>query len=106
VGGPTDRELYTLAPQYQANSTGALNTVTRYGVGFYRVDMPGLTDVGGTVDVTAHGDDSSTCKVLSWGPLGNGQSVNVTCFDASGSPVDTPFTVLYRRAVGNPGPFA
>jgi hypothetical protein len=93
---------YTPSTQYQRNSSGALNTITRSGVGAYTVDFANLgIYYGGTVDVTAYGSGSETCKVLNWGPLLADMNVNVRCFDAAGNPVDAMFTASFTRPVSS-----
>ena len=59
---------YTPNLTYQFNSTGAVNTITRSGVGVYTVHFPGLDGNGGTALVTAYGGGNESCKVASWGP--------------------------------------
>jgi hypothetical protein len=95
---------YVPAGAYQGNSAGAGNSITRAGVGSYTVHFIGLIDFGGTVDLTAYGSNAM-CKVAGWGPLGISQDVRVLCFNASGAPVDTTFTAIYSKPVGNVGTF-
>jgi hypothetical protein len=100
---------YTPALAYQQNSSGATNTMVRTGMGVYQALLPNLAANAGTVHVTAYGSGTQTCKVASWGPnffrhgggwsLTSTQQVNVRCFNASGAPADTRFTLSYA----NPG---
>src|SRR5262245_42166976 len=46
---------YTPSLTYQFNSAGGTNTITRSGVGQYTVHFPGLSTLGGHVQVTAYG---------------------------------------------------
>ncbi|HEY1368425.1 MAG TPA: hypothetical protein VGF23_14985 [Gaiellaceae bacterium] len=93
---------YTPSTTYQRNSTGALNTITRSGVGAYLVKFSNLgIYYGGTVNVTAYGSGSETCKVLSWGPVLADMNVGVRCFDAAGNPVDAMFTASFTRPVSS-----
>src|SRR5262249_8017605 len=93
---------YTPSTSYQRNSTGALNTITRSGVGAYQVTFAGLgIYYGGTVDVTAYGPGSETCKVQNWSPLLADMNVNVRCFDAAGNPVGAMFTASFTRPVSS-----
>lgn len=93
-------EAYTPSTAYQWNSKGLLNTVRRLGVGQYQVTLPGLNVPGGTVLVTAYGSGTERCKVGEWNRLGNDTVVNVYCFDVSGNPVDTTFTLSFMTDVG------
>ena len=91
---------YTPSTTYQANSTGATNTIDHPNTGVYKVKFPNLGAKGGTVDVTAYGGTSDECKVRNWGPQGTTQVVTVVCYDATGAKVDTLFDALYSRVVG------
>lgn len=92
---------YTPSTTYQWNSTGVNNTITRTGVGSYTANMPGMSFVGGTVEVTAYGTGSAHCKVVSWFST----SVNVACFTAAGAPTDSMFTLNYDNKLSpNGGP--
>ena len=82
-------------PVLRYNSTGGTNTTTRIGTGNYNVTMPGQNFTGGTVEVTAVGGAGigiANCKVGSWS-TGSNLSVNVRCFAANGSPVNSQFMV-------------
>lgn len=93
-------ESYTPDEMYQYNSTGALNTVTRTGVGYYAVTLPGMTTDGGHVQVTAtSGSNESApfaighvCEVADEPEGGN---FLVQCVTTGGEPVDTGFSLLY-----------
>lgn len=84
---------------YQWNSKGQTNTVTRTTTGTYQAKLPGWNTVGGTVLVTAYGSGSERCKVVSWGPSGNNTLVNVKCYRGS-TPTNTAFTLSYIKNVG------
>ncbi len=88
---------YQPAANYQANSTGAVNEVTRSDVGSYQVRLPNLGQAGGHVQVTAYGAGSQRCKTTGWGPSGVDQLIGVQCSTAAGSPTDTYFTLSYVR---------
>jgi hypothetical protein len=97
---------YTPPLNYQYNSTGAANTVTKLAgqVGKYMVRMPGLAGATtGNVQVTAYGPGSEWCNVWNWGPNGTAQHVQVNCFDAAGAPAESRFTVSYVRDGNNIG---
>ncbi len=84
----------TAAFNYSASS---LNTVVRHGVGDYTVTLPGLASPEGHVHVTAHGKQADYCGIDSWGPSGGSQLVGVRCFNASGLPVDSQYTMIYSK---------
>lgn len=89
---------YTPSASYQFNSSGAQNSISRTGEGVYAVTLPNQTAASGTVEVTAHGAGSDYCKVASWTQSGAGVIVNVRCFDATGSPSDSRFTLNFASA--------
>jgi hypothetical protein len=99
---------YTPLPDYQFNSRGAINTITRSSTGEYQVRLPHMErdpseiDKGGTVQVTAYGPGSQRCKVHNWYPSGNDILVNVGCLRGA-APADSLFTLSWMR---NPGAFA
>ena len=93
---------YTPSATYQRNSTGALNTITRTGVGSYTVNFENLgIYYGGTVNVTAYGIGSETCKVLYWDPVLADQLAHIRCHTAAGAPVDTQFVASFTRPTGS-----
>ncbi len=85
---------YTANPNYQYNSTGGINTVTRTGTGTYQVLLPGFTKSGGQVLVTTVGT-SGRCSVQSWSASKSGTTANVTCINSSGAAADMEFTLAY-----------
>jgi hypothetical protein len=95
---------YTPHLSYQFNSTGAVNTITRSSVGRYTVRLPGLGSSSGTVHVTAYGASTDQCKVARWGSGGGldyaAQLVEVRCFDRTGAPSDSMYTMSYTNRVG------
>ncbi len=91
---------YTPSLNFQDNSSGGINTITRTGVGLYRVRFPGLaTDSnGGTVNVTTYGTGGGGrryCGVIAWGAAGNDILVDVRCADMSGALVDSRYDATY-----------
>lgn len=82
--------------QYQYNSSGGPSTVARIGLGQYRVLLPGQSQPGGTVSVTAYGSSGEYCSVGGWSKNGNDTTVNVNCFSASGSAQDALFSLRYQ----------
>lgn len=68
--------------------------IERLGTGSYRVEFRNFSTTGttwGHPQVTAYGNDSHRCQVQRW----SGDFVYVDCYDTSGGPVDTQFTVLF-----------
>jgi hypothetical protein len=95
---------YTPNTNYQANSTGALNTITRGGVGQYVVHVPVSARDGafGHAMSTAYGSGAERCSVpqtVGTGPADPEGSllVDVYCFTPAGAPVDTKFTMTFVR---------
>jgi hypothetical protein len=86
---------YTPSTTYQYNSTGAINTITRSGVGAYAVRFPGLKTLGGVAQVTSYGGGNTYCNVGSWFLSGTDTVVNVRCFAPNGTPADSMYTVLF-----------
>jgi hypothetical protein len=91
---------YTPNLNFQDNSSGGINTITRIGVGLYRVRFPGLaTDSnGGTVNVTTYGASGGGrlyCGVIAWGAAGSDILVDVRCADMSGALVDSRYDATY-----------
>jgi hypothetical protein len=90
---------YTPDTNYQFNSTGGTNTITRGGVGAYTVNIPGLDKVGGHVQVSAYGQLAARCKVSEWEQDVDGTHIGVLCFDKTGTPSDQRFTLVYARSM-------
>lgn len=84
-----------LAYQFNRNQSGiaADNTITKLGLGRYRVDFKNFNTLGGTAHVSAYGGNHY-CKVENWTAE---VSVNVACFAANGTPVDGLFTATYYK---------
>ena len=74
------------------NSGGGTNTVAVDSTGVYTVTMPGFTSANSSVHVTATGLNGNRCQVGSWGLT----TVRVRCFDASGAPANTGFSIARR----------
>ena len=92
----------TYAPTGSINSASLPNTVSRSGVGSYRVVFGGLGTTSGIVHVTGRQDSSASCVVSEWFPNMGGMNVDVRCFDAAGTPADARFDVVWTRpAPGN-----
>lgn len=93
-------ESYTPNEMYQYNNTGALNTVTRTGVGTYSVTLPGMATDGGHVQVTATSGSNESAPfafghVCEIADEPSGSTFLVQCVSTGGEPVDTGFSLLY-----------
>jgi subtilisin family serine protease len=87
------------AYQFNRNYSGvpATNSVTRLGVGQYRVDFKNFLVAGGTAHVTAYGGNH-TCKVLAW----SGEvALYVNCFAPNGQPVNGKFSAMFYKDDAN-----
>jgi len=89
---------YTPSAAYSFNSSGGANTITRSSTGDYTVRMAGLASpVGGNVQVSGYGANTTECKVGSWFSSGSDLLVSVRCFTTGGVPADAYYTVTYTR---------
>jgi len=90
---------YTPPLNYQYNSTGATNTITRTAgqAGVYTINAPGLAASGGHVQVTAYGTGGEWCTAWNWGPSGADLHIQIRCYNAAGAPADSRFTMSYAR---------
>jgi hypothetical protein len=89
--------FYTPSTTFQWNSTGSDVTIQRSSPGVYTVFFPGQNFTGGTVEVSAYGDDTNFCKVGAWFQGTSAQNVIVRCFDNSGAPSDSMFSARFTR---------
>lgn len=83
-----------LPGSYSYNSASGGNFFTRSAKGAYEVDFPDFVGVGGNVAVTAIGLSSTYCNVEEWGTT----QVLVLCFDHTGAPANSRFSVRYTTA--------
>lgn len=93
---------YTPNPNFSYNSTGGTNTIKRRGPGSYTVFLPGFTQAGGDVQVTANQNfingPAARCKVVGWNANATvGTAVDVHCFDKAGTPHDAYFSLAYAN---------
>lgn len=92
---------YTPSPSYSWNGNRADPTITRSAVGVYSVLLPGLggsvSGELGHVQVTPYANSLLRAKVSSWGAFGADVLVTVRCFDGSGAPADSRFTLSYNE---------
>jgi len=96
-GDDSTSTSYTPDTTYQGNSSGATNTVTKVGAGYWQVDMPNIGGAGGVVQVSAYGDSPDHCNSGGFTEVGSTEEVEVICFDPSGNFADTQYTVQYER---------
>jgi putative cell wall-binding protein len=100
---------YTPDANFQFNSSSALNTIKRVGVGEYSVVFPGLGGAGANfkdaVMVTSFGAAANRCRMESQSITSASASVGVLCNNKNGQRVDSSFTLIYARG-GGLSPFA
>ncbi len=89
---------YTPNTTYQMNNAGtADNTITRTGVGTYKVTLPGLkASSASNAIVTPYGSTNAYANIVRWvGNSAKGTDVTVKCFAPDGTPIDSQFSLLY-----------
>ncbi|HUE05697.1 MAG TPA: hypothetical protein VMR62_39510 [Bryobacteraceae bacterium] len=86
---------YTPDLDYQYNPGGGTNTIVRTSTGNYTATLPGLTQTGGTVIVTAYGSAPAHCQVTDWASGGSGTNVDVNCTNGTGVATDEEFSLVY-----------
>jgi hypothetical protein len=92
---PTTDRYFASGPRAHNDTAGRIE-IRRGGVGSYIVHFDRfehLSPGGGHVQVTAVGSVARDCKVTGW----VGVDVGVRCFDASGAPADSVFSLLHLR---------
>lgn len=80
------------------NSSGAANSVSKAGVGVWKVWLPNLGQAtpAGNLQVTAVDTAvGAHCKVTNWSPAATGQNLVVSCYKVGNSPYDTRWTLSY-----------
>ncbi|SNS62935.1 hypothetical protein [Actinoplanes regularis] len=101
------------AANYSFNSFNAPNSVERRGRGVYEAYLQGVqrsaeSRMPGVVKVTPVGDAVQVCNPAVWYPYHqettgvDSMFVKVECFDASGAPVDSGFTLTYSVDLAAP----
>jgi hypothetical protein len=87
---------YTPDPGYSYNSTGGIIHVVPLGTGAYRVDIANIYHgQPDDVQVSAYGGNTY-CSTYGWSFAATTIRANVRCFDASGAPANSLFTLLYQ----------
>jgi hypothetical protein len=95
TASPTLNTPANLTNGYVFNSSGGTVSLTRTATGSYYVDFAGLNLQPATVLVSAYGSGNPVnCHETSWGSTGN---VGVACYDSTGAPVDSRFTIAVIR---------
>jgi hypothetical protein len=65
------------------------------GPGLYIAHLSGLSGLAGgssgAAEITAVGTDGTHCKSVGWGTSGTDATVNVSCYNAAGTPTDSAF---------------
>lgn len=87
---------YTPSSAFSYSSAGGTPHVRRLGSGLYRVELQGMPK-GGAAIVTATGSSARHCGVGSMRTDAAPQRVQVRCWDFSGNPADSKFTLAYER---------
>jgi hypothetical protein len=88
--------VQTPSDYYAHNDAGNGVVVRRLSTGRHELRFWGLADATnglGHAQVTAYGASSDICQIGAW----EGDFVYVACFDAFGTPKDTPFTVMFIK---------
>jgi hypothetical protein len=91
----TSGSAFTLILTYQYNTQLGDLAIARLGPGLYSVTAPNQGNSGGHVQVTAYGSGPERCKVGKWDVSGVDQAIEVRCFNATGIPADSQFTLSY-----------
>ena len=87
---------YSPISSYVSNPGGGPVTASRTSAGVYSIHFAGFASVGvGAVhpQVSTYGEDDRRCSVSGW----SSETVSIRCFDASGAPADTRYSVLFRK---------
>lgn len=89
---------YTPSSLHSYNAGGGAITATRFGLGVYNMQWVGMENVGingGHIQVSGYANSAVdvNCGVVSWGS----NNANIRCYDSSGTPVDSRYTVLFLK---------
>ncbi len=87
----TDPTAATVSTAFSLNPSGGAITATHLGTGSYSFTFPNSgIGTGWAAQATAYGVTTNYCNVVCWS-LG---AVNVQCYNSSGGPADSEFSVL------------
>jgi hypothetical protein len=89
---------YTPSDEYNFNSSGTPNTMSRTSTGVYHAHLPTMPADSGNIQLSADGD--FLCKITGRHAGTNELIVDVNCYDPAGNPTDGRFTLLYVDGVG------
>lgn len=89
AGGPSSPSAPSDPPLHYSSSGEPIN-ITKEDTGQYSVNFSDLDMDGGHVQVSPYGTKPALCNVVSWSP----STIDVWCYDTSGAPADSPFTLL------------
>jgi hypothetical protein len=94
----------------QYNSAGGTDTVTHLAVGQWSVKFAGIGTPGprdGGLQATAvNAGTPARCNIATWASSPPQQAATVFCFDATGAPLDTRFTLTYQYSSSLYGSFS
>ena len=79
----------------RGNSEGGAISIDRVDTGTYIVNVPGMDNEDGTVQVTPLGDSANRCVVAGWAVDGTRLQVYIRCSTASGVEAPTGFSMTY-----------
>jgi hypothetical protein len=88
ASNPTATSYQITAGRLAYNAAGGPIVASRAARGVYQITFGDMNLGGGDVQVTAY-DDATHCNIQSWST----GLVNVRCFDATGAPADSKYTV-------------
>jgi hypothetical protein len=81
---------YISATGYEYNSAGGAVQILRPAVGTYQVRFLGMAGPGGVAHVSGYGSNR-LCTIVSYGPSGADEVVNLRCYTTAGALVDSAF---------------
>ncbi len=88
---------YTPAALDRYSSSGGRISVRRLGTGRYEVSFAGMPAGGGAQVTALGGSERRVCVIAGITTSAAPPRVKVSCFDGSGAPRDTRFTLAYTR---------
>jgi hypothetical protein len=88
---------YTPSALDRYSSSGGRITVRRTGTGRYEVSFAGMPRGGGAQVTAFNGAERRVCTIAGITTAASPPRVTVACFDGSGAPRDTRFTLAYTR---------